>query len=267
MLQTIVFFIVVLFILSIFVYAIDTDTQLKKERELEKEKEKEKEREKELRESRFSEIKENLIGKEFIFSKHFIESNSDGHMSPGSKSSDFKLSCVNIELVYHGIEGFSIVGEFSASENIRQAYRHIRRDCNIIKIEISKRKYVPFPAGYEAGSFGFKSSLEDCFSRGPGFLESEEYDRLCDEFSEERIIRSLNGQFDIDSSEREIAIAIGDPTTKDRGDFEEAHVYWTKSLSILPDGRHYSLVDSGSSRVSLIFSDGILQEIKESPLR
>ena len=243
-------------IILMIIVNIESKKRLKEENE-EKEKKRlfEEEREKKrIKEelSKFDNIKEEYLNKELIFTELFM--NWWYELSSNTKSletkvktyaliwhsrkinKNFKLKCVDIYLsdenIKHGIEN-SVMMDFII-------------DDEIINIDF----------------FRFNNLLNN------EIFKIEDYQKLCEEFGEDNIIKSLNGNFSINSTKKEVEIAIGKPNNiikKVNNDYYEKYTYDFKELNVVNENE-YSIKSTSpyrSKSVKLFFKNNKLEYIEE----
>ena len=201
-------------------------------------------------ESELNKVKKDYIGKEFIFSKRFVDIFLDKHYENYLnilKLNNYKLKCIDLKL----IENISFGG----------------LNCNtIVKFGIDEDVLLEF-------------KLLHIIHADNDLFNTEEYIKISNKFGEDNIIRSLNGHFLINSTKEEVEIAIGKPDKiikKIKNEYYEKYVYKYKVLnknkneySILNKNKNeYSIGynpyrETKSFGVNLFFKNGILKSIEE----
>lgn len=201
---------------------------------------KEQDKERELLTIQLNKVKKDYIGKEFIFSKRFVDIFLDKHYENYLnilKLNNYKLKCIDLKI----IECISIGG----------------LDCNtILKFGIDEDVLLEF-------------KLLHIIHADNDLFNTEEYIKISNKFGEDNIIRSLNGHFLINSTKEEVEIAIGKPDKiikKIKNEYYEKYVYKYKVLN--KNKNEYSIGynpyrETKSFGVNLFFKNGILKSIEE----
>lgn len=258
--QVILFFslMIIIFIAAIIKNEIEKyDDRIKRDNDQIKIK-KEQDKERELLTIELNKVKKDYIGKEFIFSKHFVFDLMITHLDHHSllrnkdfnsyltlcnyekklKDFHYKLKCIDLKL----IENISFGG----------------LNCNtIIKFGIDENVLIEF-------------KLLHIIHADNNLFNSSEYIKIINKFGEYNIIRSLSGYFLINSTKEEVEIAIGKPNKvikKIKNDCYETYTYDFKKLNV-GDNNEYSIknsnkIENNKYGVKLFFKNNKLDYIEE----